>query len=58
MPRAASLLHEELPRLSIDHGPKTEIIDLSGRAAEEIDMIKDGRAQVKLEVVGSTKKSS
>ncbi len=33
------------------HGPKTLIIDLSGRAAQELDMIQDGKAKVKLEVV-------
>ena len=38
------------------HGPKTEIIDVSGRAAQELDMIKDGRAKVKLEVVEDAKK--
>jgi peptidoglycan lytic transglycosylase len=38
------------------HGPKTEIIDVSGRAAQELDMIKDGRAKVKLEVVEVAKK--
>src|SRR5215813_6226072 len=38
------------------HGPKTEIIDLSGKAAQELDMIKDGRAKVKLEVVEAAKK--
>ena len=38
------------------HGPKTEIIDISGRAAQELDMIKDGRAKVKLEVVEAVKK--
>ena len=38
------------------HGPKTEIIDVSGRAAQELDMIKDGRAKVKLEVVEAAKK--
>ena len=38
------------------HGPKTEIIDLSGRAAQDLDMIKDGRAKVKLEVVEAAKK--
>ncbi len=35
------------------HGSKALIIDLSGRAARELDMIKDGRAKVKLEVVQS-----
>jgi rare lipoprotein A len=39
------------------HGPKGDIVDLSGRAAQELDMIKDGRAKVKLEVVeGGAKK--
>ena len=38
------------------HGPKTDIIDLSGRAAQDLDMIKDGRAKVKLEVVEAAKK--
>jgi rare lipoprotein A len=38
------------------HGPKTEIIDLSGKAAQELDMIKDGRAKVKLEVVEAAEK--
>ena len=33
------------------HGVKSDIIDLSGRAAEELDLIKAGRAKVKLEVV-------
>jgi len=37
------------------HGPKTEIIDLSGKAAQELDMVKDGRAKVKLEVVEAAK---
>ena len=38
------------------HGPKTDIIDLSGRAAQDLDMIKDGRAKVKLEVVEAAKR--
>ncbi len=38
------------------HGPKTEIIDLSGRAARELDMIQDGRAKVTVEVVELAKK--
>lgn len=38
------------------HGSKTEIIDISGKAAEELDMIKDGRVKVKLEVVEAAKK--
>ena len=33
------------------HGVKSDIIDLSGRAAEELDIIKAGRGKVKLEVV-------
>ena len=38
------------------HGPKTEIIDVSGRAAQELDMVKDGRAKIKLKVVEAAKK--
>jgi rare lipoprotein A len=38
------------------HGPKTDIIDVSGRAAQELDMVKDGRAKVKLKVVEAAKK--
>jgi rare lipoprotein A len=38
------------------HGSKSDILDLSGRAAEELDMIKDGRVKVKLEVVEAAKK--
>jgi rare lipoprotein A len=38
------------------HGPKKEIIDVSGRAAQDLGMIKDGRAKVKLEVVEVGKK--
>jgi rare lipoprotein A len=38
------------------HGPKTDIIDISGRAAQELDMIKDGRAKVTVEVVEATQK--
>ena len=39
------------------HGVKSDIIDLSGRAAEELDLIKGGRGKVKLEVVeGANKK--
>jgi rare lipoprotein A len=38
------------------HGPKTEIIDVSGRAAQELDMIKNGRAKVTVEVVEAAKK--
>ena len=37
------------------HGPKTQIIDVSRRAAQELDMIKDGRAKVQLEVVEAAK---
>ena len=33
------------------HGSKKLIIDLSRRAAQELDMIKDGKVKVKLEVV-------
>jgi rare lipoprotein A len=33
------------------HGVKSDIIDLSGRAAQELDIIKSGRAKVKLDVV-------
>jgi rare lipoprotein A len=33
------------------HGSKTRIVDLSGRAAEELDMIQDGKAKVKLEIM-------
>jgi rare lipoprotein A len=35
------------------HGSKTQIIDLSGRAAQELEMIQDGKVKVKLEVVQS-----
>ena len=38
------------------HGSKANIIDLSRRAAEEIDMIKDGKVKVKIEVVDAAKK--
>jgi len=38
------------------HGVKSDIIDLSGRAAEELDIIKAGRAKVKLEVVKAANK--
>ena len=38
------------------HGPKSQIIDVSGRAAQELDMIEDGRAKVTLEVVEAAKK--
>jgi rare lipoprotein A len=38
------------------HGPKGDIIDLSGRAAEELDLIKSGRGKVKLEVVEAANK--
>ena len=33
------------------HGVKSDIIDLSGRAANQLDIIKAGRGKVKLEVV-------
>ena len=38
------------------HGVKSDIIDLSGRAAQELDIIKAGRAKVKLEVVKAANK--
>ena len=38
------------------HGVKSDIIDLSGRAAEELDLIKGGRGKVKLEVVEAANK--
>ena len=38
------------------HGPKTEIIDVSGRAAQELDMVKDGRAKIKLKVIEAAAK--
>lgn len=38
------------------HGPKTEIIDISGKAAQELDMVKDGRTKVKLKVVQAAEK--
>jgi rare lipoprotein A len=38
------------------HGPASQIIDISGRAAQELDMIKDGRAKVTLEVMEAAKK--
>ena len=38
------------------HGSKADIIDLSGRAAQEIDIIKEGRGKVKIEVVEVVKK--
>jgi rare lipoprotein A len=38
------------------HGPKAQIIDLSGSAAQAIEMILDGKATVKLEVVTSPNK--
>ena len=38
------------------HGSKANIIDRSKRATEEIDMIKDGKVKVKIEVVDTTKK--
>ena len=37
------------------HGQKSDIIDLSGRAAEELDLIKGGRGKVKLEIVEAAK---
>ena len=33
------------------HGSNTRIIDLSRRAAQELDMIQDGKAQVRVELV-------
>ncbi len=43
-----------------DRGPylKGRIIDLSGRAASSLDMIADGTAEVKLEVLGKNGKST
>src|SRR5262245_33543388 len=38
------------------HGSKSDIIDVSGRAAQELDFIKEGRAKVKVEVVEAAKK--
>ena len=38
------------------HGVKSDIIDLSGRAAEELDLIKSGRGKVKLGVVEAANK--
>ena len=38
------------------HGPKGDIIDLSGRGAEELDLLNAGRAKVKLEVVDAAPK--
>ena len=38
------------------HGVKSDIIDLSGRAAEELELIKSGRGKVKLEVVEAANK--
>jgi rare lipoprotein A len=35
------------------HGSKQRIIDLSRRAAEELEMVRDGKAKVKLEAVQS-----
>ena len=35
------------------HGNKTLIIDVSGHAAQELDMIQDGKVKVKLEVVSN-----
>jgi rare lipoprotein A len=38
------------------HGSKERIIEVTSRAAEELDMIKDGKAKVQIEVVkGDTK---
>jgi rare lipoprotein A len=33
------------------HGSKDKIIEVTRRAAEELDMIKDGKAKVQIEVV-------
>jgi rare lipoprotein A len=38
------------------HGPKTQIIDVSGRAARELDMVKAGRVKVKLKVIEASEK--
>jgi rare lipoprotein A len=35
------------------HGSKTKIIEVTSRAAGELDMIKDGKAKVQIEVVES-----
>src|SRR5262245_42414425 len=35
------------------HGSKSKIIEVTSRAAKELDMIKDGKAKVKIEVVES-----
>jgi len=37
-------------------GSKTKIIEITSRAAKEIDMIKEGKAKVQIEVVESGKK--
>ena len=37
-------------------GSKAKIIEITSRAAKEIDMIKEGKAQVEIEVVESAKK--
>jgi rare lipoprotein A len=37
------------------HGSKTRIIEVTSRAAKELDMIKDGKANVQIEVVESGK---
>ncbi len=37
-------------------GSKAKIIEISSRAAKEIDIIKEGKAQVQIEVVESSKK--
>ena len=38
------------------HGSKTKIIEVTSRAARELDMIKDGKAKVQIEVVESAAK--
>jgi len=38
------------------HGSKERIIDLSGKAAQDLDMVKDGKTKVKLEVVSAPNK--
>jgi rare lipoprotein A len=37
-------------------GSKAKIIEITSRAAKEIDIIKEGKAQVQIEVVQSAKK--
>ena len=37
-------------------GSKAKIIEITSRAAKEIDMIKEGKVQVQIEVVESAKK--